>query len=53
MDMVNISTNDPDITKYIIKFLRGNTMIVTKDFFKSTPVPDIVSKLIYLEDYKN
>ena len=53
MDLVNINTNYTDITKYIINFLRGNTMIVTKDFFKSTSVPDIVSKLVYLEDYIN
>ena len=33
--MVDINTNDPDSTKYSIKFLRENKMIVTKEFLKS------------------
>ena len=34
VDMVDIRTNDPDINKYSIKFLRGKKMIVTnkRDF---------------------
>ena len=36
-----LKKNDPDSTKYIIKLLRGNTMAVTKEFFKSRSVPDI------------
>ena len=34
VDLVDINTNDPDGTKYSIKFFRGNTMMVTKDFLK-------------------
>ena len=30
VDLVDINNNDPDSTKYIINFLRGNTTIVTK-----------------------
>ena len=30
VNMVRVNKNDPDIIKYIIKFLRGNTMVVTK-----------------------
>ena len=29
--LVDIKTNVSDGTKYISKFLRGNTMVVTKD----------------------
>ena len=43
VDLVDRNTNDPDITKYSIKFLRGNTMIVIKEFLKSRNVPDIGS----------
>ena len=39
--LVGVITNDPDSIKYIIKLLRGNTMIVTKEFLKSGNVPDI------------
>ena len=39
--LMDVNTNDPDIIKYIIKFLRGNIMIVTKEFLKSSNVPDI------------
>ena len=34
VEMLDIKTSDPDRIKYIIKLLRGNTMIVTKDFLK-------------------
>ena len=47
--MVDINTNDPYSIKYIIKFLRGNTMVVTKEFLKSRNVPDIGSITIYSE----
>ena len=40
-DLVDINNYTPDITKYVIKFLRGNSMIVTKEFLKSSNVPDI------------
>ena len=53
VDLVGINTNDPDSTKYIINFLKGNTMIVTKEFFNSRNVPDIEYIPIYSEDYKN
>ena len=41
VDMVDINTNYPESKKYSIKFLRGNTKVVTKDFPKSKNVPDI------------
>ena len=30
LNLVGVNTNDPDSIKYIFKFLRGNTMVVTK-----------------------
>ena len=53
VDLVDINTNYPDITYYIIKFLRENTMIVTKGFLKSRNVQDIGSIPIYSEYYIN
>ena len=50
---MDISTKHPDITKYSINFLRGNIIIVTKEFLKSGKVPDIGSIPIYSEDYIN
>ena len=41
VDIVDINNNDTDSTKYISKLLRGNTMIVTKEFLKPRNVPDI------------
>ena len=41
VDIVDINTNDSDIIKYIINFLRVNIMVVTKEFLKSRNVPDI------------
>ena len=52
-DLVDITTNDPKSTEYIINFLRVNTKFVTKDFIKSSNVPDITSIPISLEDYIN
>ena len=52
-DLVDVNTNDPDSIKYINKLLRGNTMVVTKDFLKSRNVPDTASIQISLEDYIN
>ena len=43
VDLVDINKNYLDVIKYIIKFLRGNTMVVTKKFLKSRNVPDIGS----------
>ena len=37
----DVNKNDSDIIKYIIKLLSGNTIIVTKEFLKSSNVPDI------------
>ena len=50
---MGVNTNDPDSIKYIIKFLRVNTMLVTKDFLKSSNVPDIGSITISSEYYIN
>ena len=52
-DLVDINTNDPDSTKYSIQLLRGNTMIVTKEFLKSNNVLDIGYIKMYAEDYIN
>ena len=41
MDLLDINTNDPDNTNYSIKFLRGNTMVLTKQLIKLINVPDI------------
>ena len=43
LDLVDINTNDTDITKYRIKLLVWNTMIVSKEFLKPSNVPDNVS----------
>ena len=51
--MVDINTKDPDSINYIIWFLRVNTMVVTKEFLKSSNVPDIGYILIFSEYYIN
>ena len=51
--MVDINTNDPDINKYSIKLLIGNTIIITKELLKSSNAPDIVSIPISSEYYIN
>ena len=48
-----MNTDYPDSTKYIIKLLRGNTMVVTKDFINLINVLDIGSIPISSEDYIN
>ena len=53
VELVDINNNDPDITKYIIELLRGNTMILTNDLIKSRNVPYIGSIPISSEDYIN
>ena len=53
VDLVDVNTNDPDTIKYIIKFLRLNTMVITKELLKSMNVPDIGSIPISSEDYIN
>ena len=50
---VDINTNDSGISKYRIKLLRGNTIIVTKAFLKSRDVLDIGYIPIYSEGYIN
>ena len=53
VELVGISTNNPKSTKYRIKFLPVNTKSVTKEFLKSSIVPDIASIPISEEDYTN
>ena len=53
VELVVVDTNDPDIINYITKFLRGNKVVVTKQFLKSRNVTDIVSIPISLEEYTN
>ena len=53
MELVNINTNDPEITKFIINFLRRNKKVVTKEFLKSRNIPDIASIKISSQDYIN
>ena len=53
VDLVDIKNNYHDITKYSIKFLRGNTMMITKDLLNSRNVPYIVYTPISSEDYIN
>ena len=40
VELVDTSTNYNDRTKYTIKFLRGNKIMVTKEYFKSRNVRD-------------
>ena len=42
-DLVYLNTNNPYRLKYRIKFLRGNTMVVTKELLKSRNAPEIGS----------
>ena len=53
VELVNINTNDNDITKYSIKLFKGNTIILTKDSLKSWNMPDIGSIPISSEYYIN
>ena len=50
---MDIDTNDPDSSKYSIKLLITNIMIVTKYFLKSRKFPDIGYIPISLEYYIN
>ena len=49
--MVDINKNYPDSIKYIIKLLRINKMVVTKEFLKSRNVTYIGSIPISSENY--
>ena len=51
--MVYINTSNPDGTNYSIKFLRGNTIVVTKEFLNSINVTEYGSISISLEYYIN
>ena len=53
VEMVDVNTNDPYSIKYIIKFLRGNKMVVNKEFLKSRNVLDIGYIPISPEEYIN
>ena len=50
---MDINTNDPDSIKYIIKFLIVNTMVINKEFLKSSNVSYIRSITIYSYEYIN
>ena len=43
VDLVDLNKHDLDSIKYMIRFLRVNTMLVTKELLKSKNVPCIVS----------
>ena len=51
--LVGMNTNDPDIIKYSIKFLRVNIIILNEYFFKLRNVLYIGSITISSEDYIN
>ena len=53
VELVGVNKNDPYSIKYIIKLLRVNTMVVTKELLKSKNVPYIVSIIISSDDYIN
>ena len=53
VELLYINTNDADRTKYRIKLLIENTLIVTKEWLRSGNVPDIGYIIIYSEDYIN
>ena len=50
VELVDINTNDSYSIKYIIKFLRGKKMEVTKELLKFGNVPDTVSIPITSEE---
>ena len=51
MDLLDVNTYYPNIIRYTIKLFRGNKMVVTKKFLKSSNVTDIESIPISSEDY--
>ena len=53
MELMDVNINYLDNMKYIIKLLGVNTVVVTKEFLKSSNVPDIVSIPISSDDYMN
>ena len=46
-ELLYINATDPDSTKYSIKFLRGSTIVVTKELLKSRNVPEMGSIQIF------
>ena len=50
---MNVNTNYTYSIKYVIKILRVDTMVVTKEFLKSENVTDIGSIPISSKDYIN
>ena len=53
VELVDVNTTNPYIIKYIIRFLRGNTIVVTNGLLKSRNISDIGSISISSEDYIN
>ena len=53
VDIVDVNKNYPDSINYIIKLLRVNKMVTTKEFLNSRNVPDIGSIPVFSEDYIN
>ena len=53
VELAKINTNDAENTNYIIKFLLGNTNVITKEFLKSRNIPDIASVKIHSQDNIN
>ena len=51
MELTSLNTNDPDITNYSIKFLKGKKMMATNELLKPVNITDIGSITIYLENY--
>ena len=51
VDLVDINTNDHGSTKYSIRFLTGNKIVVTQEFLKKRNVPYMGSIPISSEDY--
>ena len=51
VELVEINKNNPDNIKHIIKLLIVNKMVLTKELFKSSNVPDIRSIPIISEEY--
>ena len=53
VDLVDVNKNDSNSIKCIIKVLRGDNMIFTKELLKSRNVSDIGSITIYSGGYIN
>ena len=51
--LVRVNKHNPDSIKDVVKLLRGNKMVVNKEFLKSRNVPDVESIPISSEEYIN